>query len=156
MLRIALLLALVSVVGCASLTHLKNPPRVRLTDIRITEITLLEQQYELGLRIQNPNEKALAIKGLSFEIELNEQELLSGVSNQRVSVPGYGETVVTVKASSTLAGLIRQITGLQQSKSLEYRLRGKLSADNFGAPIPFDYSGRLLPKNSGPGNGDTI
>lgn len=142
--KLATLLFAVILGGCAIMQPLEAP-RVSLVDLRILDVTLFEQSYGLKLRVQNPNSVDLPITGMSFRLDVNDTELGSGVSDQAVTVPAYGEAVVEIKLVSNLARLMDQIRGFESgtAQSLRYRLTGNISiASRLGA-LPFDYQGEI-------------
>lgn len=133
--------ALTVLTGCASLSTNMEPPRVSLSNVRVLGVTLLEQQYVLTMRIQNPNDRALHISGLSFELDINGEKFANGVSNQKVTIPGYGQGTLDVTGTSTLAGLLRQLSELEHMQELKYELKGKVKIADIPVPIPFEYEG---------------
>ena len=121
-----------------------EPPNLVLTDLRFVGATVFSQQYLLDLQVQNPNETPLAIEGFSCELLLNGQRFATGVSNRAVTVPAYGTGSLQVEATSTLAGIFRQVTELErnQAQSVRYQLRGHVNLRGFGR-LPFDYGGEV-------------
>ncbi|MBE0617523.1 MAG: LEA type 2 family protein [Proteobacteria bacterium] len=144
LIRLSVSVALLLFASCAGLVTRPEPPSLVLTDLRVAGATLFSQQYLLDLQVQNPNESALAIEGLACELLLNGQRFATGVSNRAVTVPGYGTGSVQVEATSTLAGIFRQLTELErsQAQSFRYELRGHVNLRGFGR-LPFDQSGEL-------------
>lgn len=130
--------------SCAGLTTRPEPPSLLLSDLRLTGVTLFAQTYLLDLQVQNPNDFDLAIDGLACEIRLNGQRFASGVSNAAATVPRYGTGAVQVEATSTLAGIFRQLSELErnQAQSFRYELRGHVNVRGYGR-LPFDQSGEL-------------
>ena len=141
---LALLLALL-LGGCASLMPQEDRVRVTIVDIRPLEATLMEQRFLVKLRLQNRSREPLAIDGLSFDLDLNGKAFASGVSNQAVTAPGFGEALLEVKVSSTLFGVIRQIQTLQNTepKPFEYRISGSLSSPDSLFGLGFDERGEI-------------
>ena len=131
--------------GCAYLPGSVQEPRVHLAGLQLTQVDVFEQRYRLRLRIQNPNDFDLRIRGLDFKVELNGQHFAEGVSNQSVEVPRYGEAVAEVEVSSNLWSLARQLRdmGDKAAEGMEYRLHGRIALDGRAAPVPFDTSGDL-------------
>lgn len=153
---LAIVAILVVLTGCAALDETK-PPQVTLSDIRMLQGGLLEQRFQLDLRIRNPNDFDLPIDGLAFALELNGQEFADGVSNQRVTVPRLGEAVVPVTASTTLLHMVQQALRLGERADLDYRLSGDVFlAGLTRRAVPFERSGRLqlLPETGGGTSGD--
>lgn len=142
------LLALVLCVilaGCAGLGLGLEPPKISIANLNVANATLFEQNYLIKLRIQNPNDADIPIKGMQYEITLNGQHFASGVSNQELVVPGLGSTTIDVEAVSTLLSVFKQLTAMQQGKlqSVAYSLNGKIFLSGPGNNIPFDYRGEI-------------
>lgn len=129
--------------GCTQVTRETVPPRVSLASLSILQLGLLEQRYRIGLRLENPNDHPINIRGLEFAVQVNGQDFASGVSNQGALLPELGEAVVEIDATSTLSAVVGQLSELQRSQSLDYRLTGKLRLDNILVPIPFQHSGSV-------------
>ena len=137
---------------------LERPYACPVHSIRIVELGLLEQRFELGVRLQNPNGHAINIRGLEFSLDVNGQPFASGLSSNGVLLPEYGESVLAIAATSTLGSLLGQLESLSHRQELDYRLSGKLRLDRLLAPVPFDFSGKvpLQPPTSGPSHPDSI
>ncbi len=155
--RLFIAIFILMLTACAGVTYHAEPPMVNIAGIQLKDAQLLEQRYELMLRIQNPNETALYIKGLSYTLDINSSEFASGVSNQSIEVPAYGEEVLTVSLVSSTFGVINQLNKLAQGSNqpLNYRLTGKVSlgtpeiGNNLSQyalhvfPIPFERTGTM-------------
>lgn len=135
---------LASLAGCAMIAGKIDPPAVHIASLSLTGATLFEQQYKLGLRLQNPNDFDLPIEGLSYEIELNDKPFAKGVSSRPVTVPRRGSALLEVEGFSTLGDLLRQYKQLAKGelKGLRYRIRGKLSLQG-GPNVPFERKGEI-------------
>ena len=128
--------------GCAGLPPGAQPPTVTIADFGLASAGLFEQQFNLRLRIQNPNPDDFRVDGIAFELEINEQSFATGVGNQAVTVPRYGSAFMPVEAVSTLGGLIRQFRryALGEKAAFKYRIKGSLSIAG-GMRVPFEQSG---------------
>ena len=140
----AALLVLVLLSGCAGLPLGMQPPAVTIADFGIGNAGLFEQQFNLRLRIQNPNPDEFKVDGIAFDLEINGQHFAKGVGNQTVTVPRYGSGIMAVEAVSTLGGLIKQFGRLiEGSKTLfKYRIKGELSIAG-GSRVPFEEAGEF-------------
>lgn len=131
--------------SCATLDP--NTERVKVTIASITplESTLMEQRFMVKLRIQNRSQKPMTIDGMSFDLELNGKDFASGVSNQRVTAPAYGEAMLDIKASSTIFGVIRQIRSVQElnGKPFLYDISGALNSPDSFFTVRFRESGEI-------------
>jgi LEA14-like dessication related protein len=133
--RLLMLLLAMALAGCAALAG-RDPLRVEVVGIEPVEGQGLELRLAIKLRIQNPNDGAVEYDGTALELEVNGKTLASGVSDQKGSVPRYGETVLVVPVSISAMNAVRQALVLAdgtQRDSLPYVLRGKLAGGAFGA-----------------------
>jgi LEA14-like dessication related protein len=130
--------------GCAGLPPGMQAPAVTIADLRVDSAGLFEQQFDIKLRIQNPNPDEIRFDGMAFELDINDQAFAKGVGNQVVAVPRYGSAFMSVEAVSTLGGLVRQFGRMAQSGKPEfkYRIKGSLSIAG-GARVPFDERGEF-------------
>ncbi len=144
------LMGLAVLLALAACTRLggAEPPQVHLTDIRLLPGGLLEQRFQVDLRLGNPNDFDLALDGLTFEVELNDMPFARGLSNQSVTVPRLGEAQLRVVASTTLIDVVQQMLVLGERSDLSYRIEGVVYLRGAAArKLPYETSGhmRLLP-----------
>lgn len=138
------LLLLLLLSGCVGPQQKQEPPRVSLVGIKVIGIQLLEQRFGLTLRVQNPNREALDIDGISFSVEVNDKTLAQGVNGDQVTIPGFGEALLEVEASSTLFGLIDQLRDLEQQHApIDYRIHGNISLSGSLFRLPFEQRGQF-------------
>jgi len=135
----------VLMVGCATLGQYPEPIKVTLADIRPMEMTLLEQRYLLKVRVQNPNDAALTVRGMSYEIALNGKEFAHGVSSTPFTVAGFSEQIVEGEIVSTVFSFYEQIRQLQKNPNepFQYQISGSLSLGAGAGRVPFEYKGEL-------------
>ena len=136
---------LVGLMACSGLISKPEPPRVSLVGLSLISVELLEQRYQVSLRVKNPNAFDLPVSGIDFRLDINGQSFADGVSSQSVEVPAYGERVIQLEVSSSLLQVFRQFQSLQesQSRSFEYRISGSMATGRYGGTLPFDYAGEL-------------
>jgi LEA14-like dessication related protein len=132
-------------VGCASLQPQADRIRVTIADLKPLESTLMEQRYLVKIRIQNRTKEALNVDGMSFDLDLNGKRFASGVSNQQATIPGFSESMLEVKLSSTVFGLIKQIGALQDrlESAFDYQISGSLSTPDSMLALPFSEKGEI-------------
>ncbi len=117
--------------GCATLQPGYEKPVVSITSFKAIPTDNLIPQFEIGLRIVNPNRSPLELKGISYTIALEGHKIMTGVSNQLPRIEAYGEDNVVLKASIDLFSSIRFITDLMGNKKkdkISYSLKAKLDA----------------------------
>lgn len=128
------LLAL-SLGACASLGN-RDPLRIDLAGLEPLPGQGLEVRFAVKLRVQNPNDSAVDFDGVALDLEVNGQPLASGVSDQRGSVPRFGETLISVPVSISAFSAMRQawgVAGHRPGQGLPYVLRGKLAGGLLGS-----------------------
>ena len=137
--------AMLAVLGaCAGLPRGMEPLSVTLVDVRPGQVGLLEQEYAIKIRVQNPNGVEVALQGVAFDVELNGMTFAKAVSPQSEVVPAFGDAVLDVKAISTLGDVLEQVGAMRdgQPGRISYRLLGKL-APAHGPYLPFDSAGEI-------------
>lgn len=123
-----------------------EPPEVYLSDIAPVEIGLYEQRLRVELRILNPNDFALEVTGLDFQLDVNGIQLARGLSNEEITVPRLGESIVSVMTSTTVLDIVRQIENLSQQQEMSYEIRGRLYLGNTAVgSVPFERSAKYAP-----------
>ena len=166
MARLGAIALAAAIAGCATTTgKIEEPPRVSLVSIAPEEFQLFEQRYRVQLRVLNPNDATLAIRGLSYEIELNDKTFGNGVSGERVTVEPFGEQTVSVVVLSNISRIYQQIREVVSSgdPSISYVVRGTVSVEGGLGRVPFEHEGEvsldgfadLLPSARGSG-GSTL
>ncbi len=135
-----------TIAGCATMTgKIEEPPRVSLVSIVPEEFQLFEQRYRVKLRVLNPNDATLSIRGLSYEIDLNGRPFGNGVSGEPVQVEPFGEQTVSVVVLSNIARIYEQIREVTSSgrKSISYAVRGSVSVEGALGRVPFEHEGEV-------------
>lgn len=146
---IGILLLSVWLSGCASFGGQWDKPDVRLADVQMLKGNLWEQQFRLRLRIDNPNTRALPIRGMQYQIHLNNLRLATGVSNQHFDVPAYGSAHFDLDVQSNLWRHVGDLIRLaEQHKPIEYRVEGHIRTGLLLRPkLQLQQSGTLDPDN---------
>lgn len=133
------------IAGCAGFPYgTISPPRVFLSDIRLVSVGMLEQRYRVELRVRNPNDVELPIRGMEYRLWLNGEEFASGVSDMSWKLPSYGERLVTVNLVSDTGRVLEQFRRIEKSGgAVEYALNGGIALGRNGPKLPFETRGEL-------------
>lgn len=139
-------------VACAGIEPQRDPVRVSVSGIKVLESTLLEQLYLVTLRIQNHEPQAITINGGSFDLEINDRDFGSGVTDQTVTVPGYSDAKVEVRMVSTVFGVLRLIQGMRErtDQTLQWEISGRLSLEGALTGLSFSEAGEISLPDRGP------
>jgi LEA14-like dessication related protein len=153
--RRALLAALpLALAGCAGgLLGDLVAPEVAIAGLGFGAPGLFEQEVLVNLRLTNPNDFALAVRGLSFDLALDDRPFASGRTGEAFTMPRLGSVTVPVAILVPTAELVDRVMGLGRREGYAYRLTGQLRLDRLaGVPLPFSREGRLaLPRLPGLG-----
>ena len=146
LISICIVIQLAAFSGCAGLGKRLETPKVNLIDIRVLEVKALESVFQIEIRVLNPNDVPLEIKGINCDLEVNNSTLASGVSYAKRTIPAYGTGTIPMKVYSSVIDMLRGMLGLQDKEKLHYRLKGKLRVEGgFMMPsvIPFESKGEF-------------
>ena len=128
-----LAVGLMFVGGCATLAPSLEAPRISLVNMAQQPSGDMETAFALELRLINPNDVPLALKGIDCRLEINDSTIASGVSNQAAELPALGTLVypVTVYASASdfIMLMVRLMAGSNRSPQdfeLTYSLEGRV------------------------------
>jgi LEA14-like dessication related protein len=148
--RIVAALAAVGLAGCAGFGRTLETPRISLATLQVQEAKGLETVFLVQLRVTNPNEVDLDVRGLECRLDINDREFAFGVSNARVRIPAMGSEIIPVTVYSSVLDIMRGLLGLPQREDLRYRLQGKVRLEGNGwvpSTLPFDSRGSVSLKD---------
>lgn len=134
--------------GCASLTAPWTAPEVALLGAQPKLLGLDRQSFLVNLGVTNPNDRALPIKGLSYRVQVEGQDLADGSSELARLIPAGGTEQVDVEVNSNLLGLMPSLPGLLLTKdTLAWTVSGIAYVDAAGVrlPVPYRHSGTIAP-----------
>ena len=144
-----LLLILITVAvmpaGCATMPEDFTRPTVSLVAVSPRDAEALSPEFDVVLRITNPNRKRLAIEGMSYRIRLAGSEVIDGVARDVPSIAPYGEAEVTLRARANLLGGINFLAGLlaNADRPIDFELVARLDVGAFYPVIQIERRGQL-------------
>ncbi|HSM90328.1 MAG TPA: LEA type 2 family protein, partial [Desulfobacterales bacterium] len=116
----AALLAVLTLAGCAGIGKPLETPRVSISNIQVQESKGMETAFLVQLRVTNPNDVDLDIKGVDCDLEINGKPFAYGISNTPVKVPAFGSETVPVTVYSSVLDIIKSLFGLPHREDLSY------------------------------------
>jgi LEA14-like dessication related protein len=133
--------------GCAVTPRLE-PPQLSVIGVEIVRGDLFEQRFKARMRVQNPNDRSIAVRGVSYTLQIGGEELGRGLSGSSFTVPASGEAEFDMLVTANLAGTVMRLLERARSDglpdSLSYRLRGEVKlAEGLVRTIPFDEKGSV-------------
>jgi len=129
-------------VACSAVKPEGVAPRVAFLGMVPIELGLLEQTFQVRLRIENPNDFPLTLKGLDYELFVNGEQLLTGVApvsaeigpfeTVMVQLPGRGSILEWINSQDTWDG-----------DSVRYRITGYAHLSGGAGRVPFEREGEI-------------
>ena len=131
--------------GCASIPSNFEEPLLTITSIALKNTTGLTPVFDITLHITNPNRDALNIVGMSYEVYLEDNKVVSGVSNVFPVIEAYAEADVKLNAMISLLGSINLLRDLTQTRqdALDYKFVAKMDIGRSQPRINIEKSGKI-------------
>jgi LEA14-like dessication related protein len=136
--------------GCASFGTKLETPHLSIVTAELVKGDLFEQRLRVRMRVQNPNDRELAVNGITYGIEVAGQELGRGMTSSSFVVPRLGEAEFDMNINVNLAAILMRLAAQAQANhgsppdALDYRIVGKVSlAKGLLRSIPFEEKGKL-------------
>lgn len=128
-------MCLLFVCGCATVMPDLDPPKVSVDSVESMSSPTGTPRFKIKLRVANPNQQTLDIAGISYGIEILDEEVISGVTNDVPVIEGYSEEVVTLEAGLQVFQIVRLVSKLggAGSDALEYKFTAKI---DFNGLVP--------------------
>lgn len=115
--------------GCSWLQKDLLNPDIKVVDFSTAKGgNLLEQRFALRLRLTNPNDLELDVKGMNFEFDVEGVELIRGVSSDVPLIKPFGEAEFTVQGTANVIQAVRLLKKLQKKPDagLSYTLNTRI------------------------------
>jgi LEA14-like dessication related protein len=142
----SLLTMVMVLTGCAGLQNaVLEEPVVTLTSINTSPSEGIAPKFNIGLHIVNPNSVSLPIKGITYSVEIEEQRVLVGASNQTPTIEAYSEADINLTAQADLLSSVKLIALLmqRQKSDVSYTLNAKLDIGSLLPAIQIKKQGEL-------------
>ena len=137
--------ALALLAACAMFPG-REPLQVNVADIESLDGQDLEWRMVVKLRVQNPNDAPVEYDGIYLRLDVLDKTFATGVSDERGTIPRFGEALVSVPVTVSAINVVRHAIGIavdgKPPEKISYRLEGKLNSPGFGS-ARFDSHGEL-------------
>ncbi|MBL7250425.1 LEA type 2 family protein [Alloalcanivorax sp. C16-2] len=130
--------------ACQTLSGLEAP-EVNLSSLRLEQVSVFEQQWQVVLRARNPNDRDLTLKSLDYELFVNGEKLARGLTGDKVTLPAMGDALVSTRITTSLMQTLSKLKALQQDPGapLDYRIKGTARVQGLALPLSFDQRGEF-------------
>lgn len=140
---------LLSLSGCATwFSGGDEDPQVKLLKVEPVKVKLVQQQLNLRLRIDNPNDASVLVRAIQYKVRLNEVLLVDDEYSGWFVVEGHSHKNVTVPVRTNLWAHLKDIAKMlrKPDQSVHYRLEGKLKTGFlFGRHVRIERDGEIIP-----------
>jgi len=129
--------------GCATLSPGFEEPTLQVNSIRLKHSNSLAPEFEISLRVTNPNRGDLSIDGMTYTLNLAGNKVVSGAANDLPTIPAYGEADVKIMATLSLLGGFKLLNDLmnQYQESVGYEIIVRLDVGKFYPRITIQKEG---------------
>jgi LEA14-like dessication related protein len=143
--RMLLPALVLSVAGCSTLAPQLETPRLSVVNVELENAGLWEQRLKVRMRVQNPNDRQLPIRGLSYTLQVGGEDFARGLTDTAFTVPALGEAEFDMNVTANAASALIRYLGKRDTAaddSIDYRLVGKVSlSQGVLRSIPFEERG---------------
>ena len=147
--------------GCSTFVPKLETPNVELLSIQMMSTDMFAQKFRVRVRVDNPNDLELPIRGIDYQIFLMGDSFAEGNSMDRFVVPARGDAefdmVITTNFVSSLGRLISRVGG-GKLDDIDYELTGEVLLDRgMIRKVPFNKHGKvnIAKALAGKGSGHT-
>lgn len=131
--------------GCRLLGENIRRPKVSLESVDVRDPDLVGGTLIFGIKVENPNDYALRVSRLTYDVELGGRPLTTENIDKELEVEGRQAATFRLPVRFRYADLFKTIGGLIEDGATSYRLKGKAQ---FGPIwVPFDERGKLTIEN---------
>jgi LEA14-like dessication related protein len=112
--------------GCSLFVPKLERPTLSVVRVQMLKSDLWHQELKVRMRVQNPNDRVLPVKGIVYELDVEGQELAHGMSGDSFVVPALGEAEFDMSVSANMANVLIKLLNKGGSE-VEYRIYGKIA-----------------------------
>ena len=125
-------------------------PAIELLQVEVVKARLLEQEFILHFRIENPNPMILPVRGMEYSLNLNGIRLAEGEATERFTVPAYGRQTFAVPVRTNLWRHMKDVVRMlkKPDEPVLYRLDAQVQTGLlFAHKVQLKRSGEIIPGN---------
>ena len=141
--KLLILLFALGLSGCSLFVPKLERPTLSVVRVQLLKSDLWHQELKVRMRVQNPNDRVLPIKGIMYQLDVEGQELAHGMSGDSFVVPALGEAEFDMSVSANMANMLIKLLN-KGGTQVEYRIYGKISLSaGLLRSIKFDDHGKF-------------
>lgn len=129
--------------ACSSMLPKLEAPQLQVVKIDVLKSDFLQQELRVRMRVDNPNDRVLPVRGITYEMEVAGEPFAHGESDKNFEVPALGSTEFDVSVTANAASaLLKLVSGGKKLDAVEYSMKGKVSlSSGLIRSVPFEKKG---------------
>lgn len=129
--------------GCSSMLPKLEAPQLQVVKVDVLKSDFLQQELRVRMRVDNPNDRVLPVRGITYEMEVAGEPFAHGESDRNFEVPALGSTEFDVSVTANAAGaLLKLVAGGKKLDAVDYRMVGKVQlSSGLIRSVPFERKG---------------
>jgi LEA14-like dessication related protein len=124
--KLLIILLALGLSGCSLFVPKLERPTLSVVKVQLLKSDLWHQELRVRMRVQNPNDRALPVKGIVYQLDIEGQELAHGMSGDSFVVPALGEAEFDMSVSANMANMLIKLLN-KGGTEVQYRIYGKIS-----------------------------
>ncbi len=131
--------------ACATIPSDFRQPGVSVLSVTPRLGQGIAPEFDIVLRVTNPNRRALALEGLTYTIDLAGYPVVDGVASDLPRIEAYGEAEVGLTARADLFRGLGLLADLMRhpEKPLDYEFSAEIDLGGFYPTVRVNRSGTL-------------
>jgi LEA14-like dessication related protein len=122
-------------------------PQLSVVSIALVKSGLWEQQFRVRMRVQNPNNVELPVKGIDCTMQVAGADFAHGTSAASFTVPPLGEAEFDMNLTANMAAAVMHVLSSRSTDQVDYRIAGKVRlSSGWVHTVPFDQRGTFALK----------
>src|SRR5215469_10501374 len=108
--------------GCSLFVPKLQTPHLSVVGVELQKGALWQQKLKVRMHVDNPNDRELPIKGITYTLDVNGQEFAHGESAAAFVVPALGQAEFDMTMTANMAGTLISLLGHGSDPTVEYHL----------------------------------
>lgn len=131
--------------ACATLKKIIKEPTVSFKQVSAESLSLTEGKFRFDFNVSNPNSLGVSLSKITYDLRVNEKDLLKDTLPEGIKVPAKGAAVMSIPITLRYADLFNNLSEALNSDTLAYDLKGTMGIGPVS--IPYQHKGQLdMPK----------
>ncbi|MDX9801062.1 MAG: LEA type 2 family protein [Spirochaetia bacterium] len=135
---------LVLITSCASFKSIFKEPEMSFDSVKISGISFNAMEFIFKYKIDNPNAVSLELSSFKYDLFVDNNKFISGVSPSPLSIKKEGSSFVEIPVAIEYKELFNVYKGLASKNSADYRIESEFTVDLpvFGSKVfPLKHEG---------------